>query len=414
MKRLNVYFKNDKVGFLDQRKSGTLRFTYSPEWLKNPHTFALSRSLPLENERFPNYNTRPFFSGLLPESNVRKKITDILGISEENDFGLLERIGGECAGAIQLLPEGVKPPDLKANIKKDLTDEELIQIVEELPTRPLMAGKKGIRLSLAGAQDKLPIILKNGTFSLPLGHMPSTHIIKPEPNRFPNLAVVEYYCMTLAGSVGLNVPEVAYRFIGQKPCLQVQRYDRVMDSKGAVNRVHQEDFCQALGIPPEKKYQTEGGPTLRDCVSLIRQWSTAPVLDIPQFLDGLIFNIIIGNADAHGKNFAFLYSHGTRRLAPFYDLVSTVMWSGLTRNLAMKIGGCESVNAFSIGDWKRLAERNSLSWPRLRERLETMSHKILNENENVLTHFTQKKENIVQELHSIIKDRATRLLDMPG
>ncbi len=149
----------------------------------------------------------------------------------------------------------------------------------------------------------------------------------------------EFFCMTLAKAVGLKVSAVDRRTVGDKPCLIVQRYDRTVGADGAVTRLHQEDFCQALGFPPEHKYQQEGGPLLRDCLALLREWSTTPVLDIRDFLDGQIFNVLIGNADAHGKNYSMLYSGGQRRLAPFYDLVCTLAWPELSKRPAMKIGG---------------------------------------------------------------------------
>ena len=272
---------------------------------------------------------------------------------------MLERIGGECAGAVSLLPEGIVPIDPKDTRHHELTKSELIQIIDELLRRPLMAGEEGLRLSLAGAQDKLPIILHNNKISLPLDGAPSTHILKPEPSNFPGLAANEVFCMTLARAVGLNTPNLEYRLIGTKPCILVQRYDRTTDENGTTIRIHQEDFCQALGFPPERKYQAEGGPTLGDCISLLQNWSTTPVLDIPQFINGQIFNVLIGNTDTHGKNFSFLYSGGKHRLAPYYDLVSTLVWLNLSRNHAMKIGGCKSVNAFTIGEWKKMAKKNN-------------------------------------------------------
>jgi serine/threonine-protein kinase HipA len=150
---------------------------------------------------------------------------------------------------------------------------------------------------------------------------------------------------------------------------------------------------------------------LRDCISLLREWSTAPVLDIPAFINGLIFNVLIGNADAHGKNFSLLYSGGERRLSPFYDLVSTLAWHELSKKLAMKIGGGESVNAFTIADWKTMANKTGLGWPMIRERMAGMSRALLNELDTVLVQTREYNGEVTLQLHETIGDRSNRMLE---
>jgi len=411
MNNLIVYLNAERVGSLEQDDSGLLQFSYDQTWLEKPSAMPLSRSLPLQSEVFSGKKARPFFAGILPEEGPRKKIAEILGISDTNDFAMLERIGGECAGAVSLLPEGVAPTDPKNARHRELTEPELRQLIAELPDRPLMVGTDGLRLSLAGAQDKLPVIVHNNGICLPLGDTPSTHILKPEPDRFPGLATNEIFCMTLAQAVGLNAPNTEYRPIGKKSCILVQRYDRATNEAGSTTRLHQEDFCQALGFPPERKYQAEGGPMLGDCISLLRDWSTAPVLDIPNFINGLIFNVLIGNTDAHGKNYSLLYSGGERRLSPYYDLVSTLAWPALSKNLAMKIGGCESVNAFTIGDWKKMAKKTGLGWPMIRERMAESCHRVLNELGEVQAQTEEYNESMVTLLHETIGGRVARMLE---
>ena len=411
MNSLIVYLNAERVGTLEQDDSGLPQFTYDQAWLEKPGAMPLSRSLPLQGEVFIGKKARPFFAGILPEERPRKRIAEILGISDTNDFAMLERIGGECAGAVSLLPEGGAPIDSKDTRRRGLTEPELRQLIAELPSRPLMAGTDGLRLSLAGAQDKLPIIVHNNEICLPLGNTPSTHILKPEPDHFPGLATNEIFCMTLARAVGLNTPNIEYHPIGKKPCILVQRYDRATDEDGSTTRLHQEDFCQALGFPPERKYQAEGGPTLSDCISLLQDWSTTPVLDIPDFINGLIFNVLIGNADAHGKNLSFLYSDGERRLSPCYDLVSTLAWPDLSKNLAMKIGGCESVNAFTIGDWKKMSKKAGLGWPMIRERMAEICHSILNELGEVQAQTREFSESMATLLHETIGGRVARMIE---
>lgn len=411
MNHLIVYLNAERVGILEQDDSGLMQFSYNQAWMEKPGAMPLSRSLPLQSEVFSGKKARPFFAGILPEERPREKIAEILGISDTNDFAMLERIGGECAGAVSLLPEGVAPTNPKNARHRELTEPELRQLVAELPSRPLMVGRDGLRLSLAGAQDKLPVIVHNNRICLPLVGTPSTHILKPEPNRFPGLAANEIFCMTLAQAVGLNTSNTEYRLIGKKSCILVQRYDRVTDEDGSTIRLHQEDFCQALGFPPERKYQAEGGPMLSDCISLLRDWSTVPALDIPSFINGLIFNVLIGNADAHGKNYSLLYSGGERRLSPYYDLVFTLAWPGLSKNLAMKIGGCKSVNAFTIGDWKKMAKKAGLGWPMIRERMAESCHSVLNKLGEVKTQTREYSDSMVTLLHETIGGRVVRMLE---
>lgn len=409
MSLLIVYLNTERVGSLKQDDSGLLQFAYDAAWLANPGAHPLSYSLPLRAEVFVGRQARAFFAGILPEEEPRRKIAGILGVSAGNDFAILTEIGGECAGAVSLLPADYVPAAPESADFRKLTEVELGQIVAELPRRPLMVGEKGLRLSLAGAQDKLPVIVHGNEISLPLGNTPSTHILKPEPDRFPGLAANELFCMTLARVIGLNVPNIEYRAVGDKPCILVQRYDRKSDEDDRTIRIHQEDFCQAMGFPPERKYQAEGGPTLRDCIALLRDWSSAPVIDIPAFIDSLIFNVLIGNADAHAKNYSLLYSGSERRLSPFYDLVSTLAWPELSTKSAMKIGSCKSIHAFTMGEWEKWAGKAHLGWPMIRERMAAASHAVQNELDGIRTNIREYNAEMADRLHALIDKRAARL-----
>ncbi|MDD4102311.1 MAG: type II toxin-antitoxin system HipA family toxin [Kiritimatiellae bacterium] len=409
MKRLIVYLNGEQVGTLDEDDSGLLEFRYAQACLGRSDAVPLSRSLPLQSEPFRGKHARPFFAGILPDEGQRNQIAAVLGISQRNDFVMLERIGGECAGAVSLLPEDVPPPNEGETRVRTLSEKELEEIVAELPRRPLMAGREGLRLSLAGSQSKLPVLIRDAAIALPLGNTPSTHIIKPEPERFPGLVATEAFCMTLARVVGLNVPPVTVRSVGNKPCLVVQRYDRIINVDGSVTRVHQEDFCQALGFPPERKYQQEGGPLLRDCIGLLREWSTVSALDIRDFLDGLIFNVLIGNADAHGKNYSMLYQKSDRRLAPFYDLVCTLAWTELSKTPAMKIGKSESIETITPVQWKKMTQEASVGWPMLRERIADMCGKCIEGLQNPDLLGAANDTVTTQRVAGIIVDRASLL-----
>ncbi len=376
MKRLRIHLYGALVGFLEQDEEGPQRFAYDPNWLGSGAAIPLSRQLPLRAEAFVGRSVRAFFSGILPEAEVRARIASVLGVSAGNDLSLLEYLGGECAGAVSILPEDAPSPASEARGIQPLDPESLARVVQELPRRPLMAGMEGVRLSLAGAQAKLPIVWNEKGIGLPLGATPSTHILKPEPERFPGLAANEAFCMELARHVGLSAAKADFQVIGGTPCLIIERYDRVASEGGLIERVHQEDFCQALGVPPERKYQKEGGPSLRDCFALLREWSTLPVLDIRDFLDAVIFAVLTGNADAHGKNFSFLYQAGARRLTPLYDQVCTLAWPELSTELSMKVGSAWKLAEVSPEHFRQLARETNLGWPLMRERLKKLSAQI--------------------------------------
>ena len=377
MKRLVVYLNGVRVGLLSDADEPV--FAYDPDWLATGPGYPLSRQLPLQTEPVSGRGVRAFFSGLLPEAEPRDRIASLLGVSAGNDFAILERIGGDCAGAVSLFPEDMPLPASRTGNLRWLDETGLASIVERLPRQPLMAGESGLRLSLAGAQIKLPVVLagdagtKDARMALPLDGTPSTHILKPEPARFPGLVANEAWCMTLAREVGLKVAECHPRIIGTTPCLIVRRYDRVAGADGSVQRLHQEDFCQALGFPASRKYQQEGGPSLKECFGLIREWSSVPVIDVRDFLDAVIFAALTGNADAHSKNFSLLYSGKDRRLAPLYDQVCTLAWPELSKRLSMNIGTAATLEEVSPEHFRQLATTARLSWPMVRERLTAMA-----------------------------------------
>jgi serine/threonine-protein kinase HipA len=282
---LDVYLHNDLAGQLVQDDGGQMRFAYAESWLNRPGATPLSQSLPLRKERFSRNECRGFFGGILPEQAKRELIARNLGISARNDYAMLEQIGGECAGAVTFIPAGEKLPEQHYGYRQ-LSPAELAAILRELPKRPLLAGDEGIRLSLAGAQDKVTVRIEGDEVSLPLGGAPSTHILKPAVERFAGVVFNEHLCMRLAAASGLPAAAVETRSVDGMDYLLVERYDRahrtVDGGPPVLERLHQEDFCQAQGIVSEMKYQKEGGPSLKQCFSLLRDVSSAPVVDLPQ------------------------------------------------------------------------------------------------------------------------------------
>jgi len=330
-------------------------FQYDAGWLALSR-IPLSLSLPLRQEPYLDDESHSFFANLLPEERLRTVIARNLGISPANDFGLLERIGGDCAGAVSLYPEGGELP-YEPGTYRLLSMDELNDLIGELPRRPLLAGEKGIRMSLAGAQKKLPVFYDGQRFHLGLGEAPSNAIIKPPIEGMDSTVENEAFCMALAQRVGLDVPESFIHQHGALKAFVIKRYDRDM-AGSAIRRLHQEDFCQALRIPPEFKYETEGGPSLAACFELVRTSSVKAGKDVLSLVNWVIFNYLIGNSDAHAKNLSLLLLPEGPRLAPFYDLLSTRIYShyGLTSDLAMKIGGESRPDAVQKKHWEQFAE----------------------------------------------------------
>lgn len=359
-RQLSVYLHQDYAGKLVQDNSGQMLFTYDKGWLQNPRAIPLSQSLPLQELTFTRNECRGFFSGVLPEDDKREMIAKILGISARNDFALLERIGGECAGAVTFLPIEDNP-NKALNKYRALSDKELAHILRILPERPLMAGEEGVRLSLAGAQDKLAVWVNSGKISIPLGNSLSTHILKPALKRFEGLVQNEFFCLELANKIGIQVATASVHKIDDIDYLLIKRYDRRVDEKGDIHRIHQEDFCQALGIVSEMKYQAEGGSSLKQCFDLVRQVSTRPVIDLKRLLDAVILNFLIGNHDAHGKNFSLLYHDRQIELAPLYDIVCTVYYPQLSPKMAMKIGGEYKAERIVAHHFEKMAKEISFA-----------------------------------------------------
>ena len=408
---LLIWWDGRLVGQLTQDRHGELGFAYTPEWLSTGEAPPLSASLPKRAEPFSRRECRPFFGGLLPEEAQRDAAALALGVSRANDFALLDRLGGDVAGALQLLPPGEVPAPLAPGQGPTrLDDAGLIRVLDALPVRPLLAGEEGLRLSLAGAQSKVPVALVDGAVALPAPGQPTTHILKPPISRFAATTENEAFVMRLAAAIGLDVAPVEARIVQDRTFLLVQRYDRAVDDDGTVRRIHQEDFCQALGVPPETKYASEGGPTLEDCFGLLRRVATRPAVDLLKLLDAVIFNVIAGNADAHGKNFSILYDTDGPRLAPLYDLLATVAYPDLSPKFAMKIGRRATLAELDAKGWAAFAEEAGVGLPLTRRRVAEISKSVLEKASAVASELSRPGLDgmAVEQFADMIRDRAAR------
>jgi serine/threonine-protein kinase HipA len=340
---LDVYMHGVIAGLLERRSQARLRFTYDEDWVAEERP-PLSLSLPVRSQPYDHDDCSPFFEGLLPEGDFLKAIARTLHVSATNPFQLLTELGGECAGAISVAPAGGPEPGRDPRPPRWLSEEDLGALLADLPRRPLIAAIDevedggGFRLSLAGAQNKVGVLVKGDKIGLSHGNPPTTGILKAPIPHVTESVANEAFCMSLAAHVDLDVAAASPRMADSQEYLLVHRYDRGRDAPDG--RIHQEDFCQALGLVPAVKYEKEGGPTVADCAELIRRHFSAPARDITAFLDALLFNFAIANYDAHAKNYSLLLDGpGSIRLAPLYDLISTVVFHGTDRKLAMQYGG---------------------------------------------------------------------------
>ena len=310
---LGVWLGGLRIGLLLESSGRRLTFQYDSEHLARGDPASLSLSLPLREPPFDDEQARPFFANLLPDAGLREAVARKLGLSPGNDFALLAALGGECAGAVSLLPAGEAPDPGGEYLP--LSDDEFDRLVEELP-----------------------VVVEGERILIARGGLATTHIVKPEIPGVEGSVRNQAFCMALAGRCSLPVPRSWVR-PGRRPVYVVERFDRLVGEDGTVIRRHAEDLCQALGHLPTVKYESEGGPGLADAFSLLQRHSTHPALDRLALLRWTVFNTLILNADAHAKNLSLLHEPGGVRLAPFYDLLCTAAYPDLASNLAMKIGG---------------------------------------------------------------------------
>lgn len=359
MKQLSIYAEEYLVGHLNEEDANGMSFIYAPNWLANPDAVPLSPELPLADQVFYGDHVSSFFENLLPEGDVLEFISKAAHISSGNIFGLLERFGGDTAGAFSILPEGMLPSDQPHYLP--VTPESILQWFDRSRGIPLDLSGEQARMSLSGAQDKMTVFIDaNGNISIPLGAAPSSHIIKPSLQHrhdIPNTAINEAMIMMLAHHIKLDVAEV--RYVAELGAVVISRYDREIGPDGRLHRLHQNDLCQVLGIPSGKKYESEGGPSLKTCFQAALERSVQPALDKKRLIEWVIFNVLVGNMDGHAKNLSLITIGKRTRLAPFYDLVCTTVYPNLSQKLAFKIGGENRPRWLMLRHWDRFAEETA-------------------------------------------------------
>ncbi|CAM5787183.1 HipA domain-containing protein [Ottowia pentelensis] len=319
---LRAWINQQEVGRL-QEVAGLWSFQYTPDWLANPKGFALSPHIPLSQQPLPDgASQRPvqwYFDNLLPEEDQRVLLAKDARLDAADAFGLLAWYGAESAGSLTLLPPEAAPQTTEP--LRPLPDEALQARIRQLPRAPLThAAIK--RMSLAGAQHKLAVVLQDGALFEPAGATPSTHILKPDhPNSdYPHSVINEWFVMRLARRLGLEVPEVHRRYV-PSPVYLIDRFDRLAGAQGWQRR-HVIDACQLLGLDRSFKYSQGSMESLAALASACR----SPAVPRSRLFGWLVFNVLVGNSDAHLKNLSFLVSHEGVQLAPFYDLLSVAVY----------------------------------------------------------------------------------------
>jgi serine/threonine-protein kinase HipA len=314
----------------------------------------------------------PWAANLLPEASQLQAVGRILGAAPEDVIGILNEIGRDTAGALSI----GKPGTPEARDWRKVPDAtSLERIINELPSKPFLVGEDGVSMSLAGVQTKLAVAIDpDGAICIPVNGAPSTHILKPDSERLFGGVHNEALCLVLAKLCGVNAPIVTTGKAGSRAYLLVKRYDRV-EQAGRWRRIHQEDFCQALGKPPSAKYESNQsgirGPTLTDMFAVTRNAGSAS--DVLGLLDYVIFNVIACNVDAHAKNYSLLISGRGFKLAPIYDVMCGDAWPNITRNLAQKIAGKNRGEHLKRRHWERFAAECGLNATRTVARVETLA-----------------------------------------
>lgn len=327
---LDVYMNRRKVGQYFRDPDGAFALTYAPEWLAWENTLPISRSLPLRAERYVGQPVIAVFENLLPDSDdIRRRVAERVGAEGVDAYSLLARIGRDCVGALQFLAEGEEPRDNRVLTGEPLSDTQIAAMLKDLGRTPLgIRAERDFRISVAGAQEKTALLFHDGQWVEPTGTTPTTHILKPAIGTLPNGMDLtdsvenEHFCLRLMAAFGLPVARTEITTFAGTKALVIERFDRLRARDGRLIRLPQEDCCQALSVPPTRKYQSEGGPGMVEICGLL-QGSDEPQRDRANFLKATILFWLIGATDGHAKNFSIALMPGGRFvMTPLYDVLT--------------------------------------------------------------------------------------------
>lgn len=412
---LHVYYHTALAGYLT-KENGLLFFEYADAYLSADNAVRIGINFPLQTGKFGDDVVKPFFDGLLAEDSIRFQIARLLKTDHRNTFAILKRIGGDCAGALAILPAGVPINDLRTIEYRYLDDDNAYGILSSLKAQPF-EDDEDFRISCSGAQDKFVACIIDNKIALPLHGTPTTHIIKPNIEGLPDSVFNELFCMKLAKACGLNAPECFIKKIKDKFFYVVKRYDRD-NAGGQWTRIHQEDFCQILNVLPENKYESEGGPNLAACFHLLNDIKVLAPSKIA-FLDLVIFNYLIGNGDAHAKNFSILHKNIIPELAPCYDLICTAIYAPHydKHKMAMKLGGSKYLMcAVNRESFKKLALISGYSAAFILKRLDLLASIIIKKAQKLaeeLNALPDYSSDIYTQIITIIEKHCRMIKEQP-
>lgn len=402
---LAVWLYGDHVATASREPNSRLRLRYTPTALAKYElgTPLLSIGLPLTDVAYANAKTRSFLDGLLPEEDHRRAIAEQLNLNSNDTFGLIRALGLDCAGAIVVQPaEDPVPRPATTLTALPLTDGEIAERVANLRNAPLGVSDR-VRISLAGVQEKLLLTrMPDGRWGEPIDGTPSTHILKPETRDFPETVENEAFCMRVARNLGLRAATVETVEYGGRKLIVVERYDRVVNGKGDVERVHQEDFCQVFSLPPKAKYQDRGGPSLRQVAAVLQEFARPDALS--RLLQATYLNVLVANGDAHGKNISMLHHRdGSIELTPLYDVVSTLYY--VDSDLAMYV---DDVRKTAKVTRERLV-REAVSWGMREESAQLIVSELSERAPDAIAAAIQATPGLPSRIPAIANEQLTQL-----
>jgi serine/threonine-protein kinase HipA len=407
---LDVYFENRTVGKIEVHSTGPT-FTYDGDWLRLKGAFPISITMPLSSTPVHPSVFVPWAANLLPEGSALRRVGELLHAAPEDVVNILSEIGRDTAGALSI----GKPGTTASNSFKALGGAaDLERVINELPRKPFLAGEEGVSMSLAGVQTKLGVrVLDDSTIAIPTNGAASTHILKPDSRELLGSVQNEAFCLTLARLTGLKASEITTGTAGSRQFLLVTRYDRAF-MQGRWRRLHQEDFCQALGKPPEAKYEKNNtgikGPTTMDMVVLAK--NTMSGADAIAIVDYLFFNTIACNTDAHAKNYSMIISSRGPTIAPLYDVLCAKIWDGITSNLAQAIDGQNRGDHIKRRHWERFAGSIGFNPTSMVRRLDEMLGRVesnMTKARSIVAAMPAGDDPLLDRVQDAIVDRIARL-----